>query len=139
VLDPRDGQVGSEVLTLPDSVSDIAFSPNESRVIFRTGRWLHRSLLTPAGLVWTDSIRSPKSIGGSRMVLDGGDAAGQGGNQSGDRILVLSRVTGAAELVELHFSYSEGPALFGSRPELLRDWTERLKGPAPTGFLPEGR
>lgn len=138
LLDPRDGRVGREVLTLPSAVSDFAFSPNESRMVLRTGRWLHRALLTPEGLVWTDSIRSPNAMGGSRIVFDESLQPEQGGNLSGDRVLILARVTGVAELVELRFSYSDGPALFGSRPELLRTWSEKLKGPAPDRFQREG-
>ncbi|MGY8796903.1 MAG: WD40 repeat domain-containing protein, partial [Woeseiales bacterium] len=57
LLDPRSGQVGASVMSLPDNVSDVSFSPNESRVLFRTGRWIHRALVSPSGLSWTDTIR----------------------------------------------------------------------------------
>jgi len=139
LLDPANGRVSSDVLLLPAMVTDVAVSPNESRVLFRTGRWVHRAVITPAGLLWTDSIRAPKALHGSRMVFDvSQDAAGGGGNSSGDRVLILARDTGVTELTELRFSYSDGPALFGSRVELLNQWTERLQGPTARGFSREG-
>jgi len=140
LLDPRDGRVSTEVLELPNRVADVAFSPNESRVLFRTGRWLHRALVSPAGLIWTDSIRAPKALHGSGMAFDVAKGApGQpGSGLSGDRVLILTRGTGATELTELRFDYSAGPALFGTRAELLGRWTERLRGPTPSGFVREG-
>jgi WD40 repeat protein len=41
LLNPSDGRVSSEILHLPETATDVAFSPNESRVLFRTGRWIH--------------------------------------------------------------------------------------------------
>jgi hypothetical protein len=138
LLDPSDGRVSTETLTLPNRVDEVAFSPNESRVLFRSGRWIHRALVTPAGLVWTDSSRAPKAMNGSGMAFEASEttASGQDTNLSGDRVLVLARDTGVTELAEVHFGYSDGPALFGSRNELLREWNERLKGPAP--FIRQG-
>lgn len=140
LLDPSDGRVSTETLSLPNRVDEVAFSPNESRVLFRSGRWIHRALVTPSGLVWTDSARAPKAMNGSGMAFETGDAsaAGQGANLSGDRVLILARDTGATELAEVRFNYSAGPALFGSRNELLREWNERLKGPAPAPFVRQG-
>jgi hypothetical protein len=140
LLDPADGRVSTDVLQLPATVTDVAFSPNESRVLFRTGRWLHRTVITPAGLLWTDSMRAPKALSGSRMVFDvaNNPAGAAGGNLSGGRVLILARDTGVTELTELHFDYSDGPALFGGRFELFKGWTERLRGPAPSGFDREG-
>jgi WD40 repeat protein len=140
VLDPESGNVGSDVLTLPSTVNDMAFSPNESRVIFRTGRWLHRAVITPGGLLATDSMRAPKALSGSRMTFDTTRANNDAGNTgaSGDRVLILARDTGVPALIELHFSYSSGPALFGGRTELLNDWAERLLGLPPSGFVHEG-
>ena len=140
LLQPANGRVSSDVLLLPAIVTDVAVSPNESRVLFRTGRWVHRAVITPAGLLWTDSIRAPKALHGSRMVFDMSQdpANGGGGNLSGDRVLILARDTGATELSELRFSYSDGPALFGSRVELLNQWTEQLQGPTASDFSREG-
>ena len=74
------------------------------------------------------------------MVFDGSQNpdTGAGRNLSGDRILILARDTGVTELTELRFNYSDGPALFGSRVDLLNDWTEKLQGQEPGGFDREG-
>ncbi|MDH3439650.1 MAG: hypothetical protein OEM63_02770, partial [Gammaproteobacteria bacterium] len=140
LLDPSDGRVSTETLTLPSRVDEVAFSPNESRILFRSGRWIHRALVTPTGLVWTDSARAPKALNGSGMAFETADTPGSGRrpNLSGDRVLLLARDTGVTELAEIRFSYSEGPALFGSRNALLREWTERLNGPAPATFIRQG-
>ncbi|HZD53162.1 MAG TPA: AAA-like domain-containing protein, partial [Woeseiaceae bacterium] len=55
LLDLRNGRIGSSALQLPSPASDIAFSPNESRVLFRTGRWIHRASASPRGLMWLDA------------------------------------------------------------------------------------
>jgi len=139
-LDPQGGEIGAAVVSIPGTVLDVAFSPDESRVLARTGRWIHRALMTPQGLLWTDTIRSPKVMSGSSMTFDSrresGD--GRGADLSGDRVLVLARVTGAAELVELSFSYADGPSLFGSRTDLLNEWTSRLHGTVRPDFVREG-
>jgi WD40 repeat protein len=133
VLDTQGGQIGVDQLSVPGTVVDIAFSPDESRVLARTGRWIHRALVTPQGLVWTDTIRAPKAMQGSRMVFDSRPAAEgeRNGGRVGDQVLLLGRVTGAAELVELDFRYRDGPSLFGSRPELLEAWSDRLQSGEP--------
>jgi hypothetical protein len=143
LLDPHDGRIGSEILELPGSASDVTFSPNESRVLFKTGRWIHRALVSPTGLIWTDTVRAPKSMNGSRIAFNqrptsaaGGDD--RAGDQSGDRILILATDTGLAELTEIRFSYSEGPAMFGSKAVLLGEWTEKLRGPVFNAFVREG-
>ena len=136
LLDPADGQVSSQAFQLPGAVRDVAFSPNESRVIFHTGRWLHRVLITPAGFLWTDSARSPKAMHGSTMAFDVRPASRttggvSGGNLSGDSVLILAQNTGVVSLEEIRFRPADGPALFGSRVELLRVWRERLAGRLP--------
>jgi len=140
LLNPNDGQVSAGILELPNTIDDLAFSPNEARVLFRAGRWLHRALVTPAGLIWTDTIRSPKAMHGSRLAFDLHAESGRerGSNRSGDRVLVLARDTGAIELSELWFSYADGPALVGSKTELLADWTVRLHGVLPERSEREG-
>jgi hypothetical protein len=57
---------------------------------------------------------------------------------TGDRVLVLTRDTGFAEIAELRFSYSAGPTLFGNRTGIVAEWAEKLNGPAISGFLREG-
>jgi WD40 repeat protein len=139
LLDPASGQVSAGVFVLPSTVRDVAFSPNETRVLFRTGRWIHRALVTPTGLVWTDSVRSPKPMSGSRMAFDTSPPEnGRATNLSADRVLILARDSGVTELAELHFNFGQGPALFGSRSELLEAWSERLRGPRPSVFAREG-
>jgi len=143
LLDPRDGRISSEILELPGSASDVIFSPNESRVLFKTGRWIHRALVSPTGLIWTDTVRAPKSMNGSRIAFNQRPTSAAGGDdraadQSGDRILILATDTGLAELTEIRFSYSEGPAMFGSKAALLGEWTEKLRGPAFNAFVREG-
>lgn len=140
LLDPRDSRIGSEILELPGTVSDVTFSPNESRVLFKTGLWIHRALVSPTGLVWTDTVRARRSANGSRMVFGQQSAAlaggeGTAGYESGDRILILAANSG---LTEIKFSYSEGPALFGGKASLLAEWTEKLHGPAVSVFVREG-
>jgi WD40 repeat protein len=142
LLDPRDGRISSETLQLPGSATDVVFSPNESRVLFRTGRWIHRALVSPTGLIWTDTARAPKSINGARMVFNqrSEDASGPAaaGDQSGDRVLILAMDNGLAELKEVRFDYSDGPALFGNRNSLLSEWTAKLEGLSVSAFVREG-
>ena len=140
LLNPADGQVSTGVLELPYSVDDVAFSPNEARVLFRSGRWLHRALVTTSGLLWTDTIRGPKAMSGSRMAFDVRAVPGKerGSNLAGDRVLILARDTGVTELAELWFNYADGPALIGSKVDLLPEWTTRLRGVQPENFDREG-
>lgn len=135
LLDPSDGQVSSSYLKLPNAVLDVAFSPNESRVLFRTGRWIHRALISPAGPIWTDTMRVPKATGGSQMVFD---ATPSPASQAGEHVLLLTSDTGNPKLAELRFDYTEGPALFGSRSGLLQEWTQKLQGEAISDFVREG-
>lgn len=139
LLDPANGRVGEQILQLPAAARDVAFSPNETRVLFRTGRWIHRALVLPNGLVWTDGMRAPRALPGTGMTFErgpGDSAAGDVG--SGDTVLLLTRGTGIAELGELGFSYDDGPALFGTRAELQAEWSERLRGTPLSGFVREG-
>ena len=134
LLDISNGSVGSSVLQLPDTVTEIAFSRNEARVLFKTGLWIHRALVSPARLIWTDAIRAPKSLSGSRMAFDHQAIA----NSEDDRVLVLTRDTGFAKIAEIHFNYDEGPALFGNRRNLIAEWARKVRGETPIGFVREG-
>ena len=143
LLDIRSGRIGTHVLQLPDPVTEIAFSRSDARVLFKTGSWIHRALLSPDGLVWTDAIRAPKSLSGSRMAFDrggqtGSDNDGLHGYPDNDRVLVLTRDTGFAEIAELHFDYDAGPALFGNRSKLIAEWSRKVRGETPIGFVREG-
>jgi WD40 repeat protein len=156
LLDLRNGRIGASVVQLPGAVSDIAFSPNESRVLFRTGRWIHRASVSPRGLMWLDAMRTPKPMAGSSMVFEGTpaaetDPAGTTGPETapaamqsspgpnpdaakdplGNRVMLLTRDAGFAEVAVLDFGYATGPTLFGSREELLREWREKLGATPP--------
>jgi WD40 repeat protein len=133
VLNIETGKIGVSALTLPDAVTDILFSPSESRVLFRTARWIHRAGVSPSGLIWLDAIRSPKALAGSRMVFDhrmqGDPDTVQPAPVSdpfGDRVMMLTRDAGLPEVAELRFSYSTGAALFGNKDQLLSEWTAKL-------------
>ncbi len=129
-MDIQSGRVTAQVLTMPDRISDIVFSADESRALLRTPRWVHQTTLAPGGLIWRDAIRAPKALAGSRMVLDRDTAAAASRSAENDRVLVLTRETGFAEVAELQFNYSAGPALIGNREELLAEWREKLALPA---------
>lgn len=145
LLDLENGRIGSSVMQLPDAVSDIVFSPNESRVLFRTARWIHRASASPRGLMWLDAMRTPKAMSGSRMAFDtsspagtvesgqpdihdaGADSAGSPiADPLGNRVMLLTRDAGFAEVAVLDFSYQSGPTLFGSREQLLAEWHAKL-------------
>ena len=143
LLDISNGRIGTGVLQLTDPVTEIAFSRSDARVLFKTGPWIHRALLSPDGLVWTDAIRAPKSLNGSRMAFDrgvqqGSDNDGLHGDSDSDRVLVLTRDLGFAKIAELHFNYDAGPALFGNRSKLLAEWSQKIRGETPIGFVREG-
>ncbi len=143
LLDPRDGRIGSDLLLLPHAVDEVTFSPNESRVLFKTGRWIHRAIVAPTGLIWTDTVRAPKSMRGSHMVFNqhpesNASREDLASDQSGGRVLVLTTDTGLAKVAEVRFSYSDGPALFGSKASLQSEWSEKLRGAAVTAFVREG-
>ena len=143
LLDIRSGRIGTIVLQLPDAATELAFSRNESRVLFKIGQWIHRALVTPQGLVWTDAVRAPKSVKGSRMAFDRSSAAGavigrSHGDNADDRVLVLTRDSGFAAIAAIHFNYDTGPALFGNRRELIAEWTRKVRGEPPIGFVREG-
>jgi hypothetical protein len=53
-------------------------------------------------------------------------------------VLVLTRDTGFAAIAEIHFNYDTGPALFGNRRNLITEWTRKVRGETPIGFVREG-
>lgn len=139
LLDLDDGRVGATTLDLPEAVNDVLFAPADSRVLLRTSRWVHRAAITSNGLIWLDAVRAPNAIDGSRMVVDRlpATAAGDGVLEPlGDRVLLLSRDAGLAEVAELDFTFGSGPLLFGSYAELSSQWRRRLEQPAGQGAAP---
>ena len=123
VLDVAGSQIGSRQLQLPQQVQALVFSPNESRLLLRTARWVHRAAVTQSGLSWIDAVRIPKIVPGSDVVLDSGTA---GSDPLGGRLAMLTRDSGFAEVAEIEFAPSDGPAVIGSRPQLLDEWRHRL-------------
>jgi len=134
VFDINSGNIGQQSLQLPGRIDDILFSPGDSRVLLRTSRWIHRADVSRAGLIWESALRAPQALRGSRMSSDEriesrrsqGKVDGQSAINAGDQVLLLSRDAGFVELVDLSFSYAEGPILFGRRDELLEEWRDKL-------------
>jgi WD40 repeat protein len=141
LLNLETGRIGASHLQLPDSVSDIVFSPNETRVLLRTARWIHRASVSPAGLSWLDGARTPKVMTGSQMVFEPATPPGEtpegetSGDPLGNRVLLLTRDAGFAEVAVVDFTYESGPTLFGSREQLLQEWRGKLGIEAPTPVL----
>ena len=135
LLDIDDGSVGAATVQLPAPLEEVSWSPNESRLLFRTGRWIHRALVTPSGLMWSDSVRAPKSVAGATIAYEHGTGEAL---SSGDTVLILARDTGAVGFQSLQFGYRSGDSLIGRRGDLLRTWTERLNGLPVNEFVREG-
>ena len=128
VFDIAAGTIGTARLDLPDAVSDILFSRNESQVVLRTSRWVHRGDISRSGVHWRRAIRAPQGITGSEMVFDMPVVSGADENLSRrpERVLLLTRDGGYAQIAELDFSYASGPVAFGSRASLLEEWRVKL-------------
>jgi len=123
------GTIGTARLDLPDTVSDMLFSRNESQVVLRTSRWVHRADISRSGVHWRSAIRAPQAIAGSEMVFETqrslGETPGSGSKADG-HVLLLTRDGGFAEIAELDFSHTAGPVVFGSRLTLLDEWRGKL-------------
>jgi WD40 repeat protein len=129
LLNLETGRIGTSQLQLPAAVGDIIFSPNETRVLLRTARWIHRASVSPAGLIWLDAARTPRVMTGSQMVFEAAGGSLQGDSSAdslGNRVLLLTRDTGFAEVAMVDFTYGSGPTLFGSRELLLQEWRGKL-------------
>ena len=129
LLDLQSGQVGQARLQLPDTVTDVLFSPSSSRVLFKTRRWIHRAWVNSSGLSWREAARTPNAITGSYIVMDRAmvdDEEQAILDPLGDRVLVLTRDAGFAQLAEVSLLNDSGPLLFGSRDDLLSEWQQKL-------------
>jgi len=126
LLNVQDGRLGASVLQLPESVREIVFSPNETRVLFRTARWVHRAGVYASGLIWIDAIRAPKGLSGGKLVLDSGTGADGLMDPLGGSAVLLTRDTGFAEVAELRFAAKTGPLLIGPREQLIEEWRRKL-------------
>jgi hypothetical protein len=119
-----EGRLGDRVVQLPGNVEEVTFSPNGSRVLFRTSRWVHRASSATSGLIWLDAVFAPRSIGAARMVFGGSSA--RTAAPSGNRVYLPVAGDGFVQLAELNFEMNRGPALFGNKDMLLDEWRARL-------------
>ncbi len=119
-----EGRLGDRVVQLPGNVEEVTFSPNGSRVLFRTSRWVHRASSATSGLIWLDAAFAPRSIGAARMVFGGSSA--RTAAPSGNRVYLPVAGDGFVQLAELNFEMNRGPALFGNKDMLLDEWRARL-------------
>jgi len=133
VLNIGTGRLGDVIMPLPAAPVEIAVSPGNTRVLFHTPGWIHRAGISARGLTWLDAIRAPKPIPGSSIAFDRPDlgetadpVAAAVSDPAGDRILLLTRDTGFAEIAELQFSYRSGQALLGNKDSLIAEWRSRL-------------
>jgi len=129
LFDLRDGRVGEAVLELPSDIEALQFTPSETRLLARTGGWVHRASVSRSGLVWIDAIRAPRPLAGSGIAVARVDTAEPGGDTlaaHGDELLVLTNDPGRVEIARIGFVHDEGPLLFGDRDALLEDWRRRL-------------
>jgi len=119
-----DGRMGDRSLQLPAPVEEVSFSPNGTRVLFRTPRWVHRVGSAPLGLIWLQAVFVPKPLAGSGIVYDTGDASASGGTF----YLPVAR-DGFFKLDPQRFDDSTSQGLFGKRQDLLAEWRRRLGRP----------
>lgn len=133
LLNLQNGKIGAAELQLPDAARHVVFSPGESRVLFHTAGWIHRASVSMSGLTWLDSLRSPKPMSGSTLVFDVPIEQSDGGNPEvrsadplGNRVLLLTRDAGFAELSVVDFTFNTGPTVFGAHEQLLQDWRVKL-------------
>ncbi|MDJ0938234.1 MAG: AAA-like domain-containing protein [Woeseiaceae bacterium] len=117
-----DGRTGELSLQLPSPVQEVTFSPNGSRVLFRTSRWVHRVGSSPSGLIWLQAMFVPDSLAGSRIVF-GSDS---GRASSGQAFYLPVAREGIVNLQRLQFDDASSPGLFGNRDTLLDEWQQRL-------------
>ena len=118
-----EGHLAASPLQLPGPVEEVRFSPNGSRVLFRTARWIHRANSALSGLRWIDAVFAPRSISAARMVFGTADTASA---VAGSRIFLPVTNEGFVQLLELHFDNSHGVGLFGNREELGSEWRHRF-------------
>ena len=132
LLNLESGRIGASGLQLADAVNDLIFSPNETHVLLRTARWIHRASVSPSGLTWLDAVRIPKAMTGSQMVFEpASQSPGPlrdtvAASPFGSRVLLLTRDAGFAEVAVVDFDYESGRTVFGSREELLAEWRSKL-------------
>ncbi|MEO1202607.1 MAG: proprotein convertase P-domain-containing protein, partial [Pseudomonadota bacterium] len=117
-----DGRMGERSLVLPSDVQEISFSPNGSRVVFRTARWAHRVGSSTTGLIWLQAILVPRPLANARIVYDAATPSGQ-------TLYLPIAGDGLVTLAPQRFDDGESQGLFGKRQDLLAEWGRRLDVP----------
>ncbi|MDX1499253.1 MAG: AAA-like domain-containing protein [Woeseiaceae bacterium] len=124
-----EGRPGTAALDLPATIEEIRFAPGGSRLLIRTGRWVHRASSSASGLVWLDAILAPPVLSSANLVF----GAGHGGAALANRVHVVVAAADSVRLEALYFSGRPGPGLFGSREELLAEWLLKTGRGVPAG------
>ncbi|MBT8093122.1 MAG: AAA-like domain-containing protein [Gammaproteobacteria bacterium] len=124
----KDGRVSEATLRLPSTVHDVSFGGTNSRVMFRTARWVHRASASVGGLRLLDSVFIPRAAPGARIVAGMADDGQLAANRA---YLPLLR-NGFLELAELGFDAPAGVGLFGNSDELLDVWRVKLFATRPS-------
>ncbi|MDA1064184.1 MAG: hypothetical protein O2907_07635, partial [Proteobacteria bacterium] len=118
-----EGRLGESTLQLPGPVDEVRFTPNGSRVLFRTARWIHRANSAAFGLRWIDAVFAPRSISTARMVFGADNLPSA---VAGNRVFLPVAGEGYVQLLELTLDNSRGSALFGNKEELRAEWQHRF-------------
>jgi WD40 repeat protein len=115
----EEGRIGTQSVSLPESVEDVAFNPVGSRAYFRTARWVHRMSSSTNGLIWLDAILAPRPVHGGNIVVSAATSAG-------NEIQLPVIRGGAVTLARLRYDAADNPGLFGNRDELIEEWLAKL-------------
>ena len=119
-----EGRIGESALQLPSAVREVRFVPGGSRVLLRTGNWIHRASSSVSGLNWIDAILAPHVPDRTRIVFGATDRNRVEGLGN---LLYLPVVGGGfVRLTQLSFAGAKGPGLFGNKDQLLEEWRDRL-------------
>lgn len=123
-FDLAEGRIGEVALQLPGTVKEVRFSPGGSRVLLRTGNWIHRASSSVSGLNWIAAILTPHVPERTRIVFGAPAADGTAG--LGDRLYLPVVGNGFIRLTQLSFAGGKGAGLFGNKDQLLGEWRDRL-------------
>ncbi|MBT8095918.1 MAG: AAA-like domain-containing protein [Woeseia sp.] len=123
------GQIAPLELQLPATVYAMKVTPADTRVLFRTPGWIHRTGISTSGMVWVDTLKVPNALARSQIVIDRLRQAAAGDERldpQGNHLLLLTPTESFVEVDELSFAADKGPLLFGTRDELLDEWQRRI-------------
>ncbi len=116
-------RIGPMSITIPSAVEDVEFSPNGTRVLFQTARWVHRASASMNGLDWLDAMLVPKALNGARIVFGEATTASAA---AGEEFFLPVTQDGEAHLLRFRFNAGTGPGLLGQPEELAVFWQTRL-------------